>query len=66
MYYSFKKIKNNHFSRKTKEVEIEVSITNDGKNIILNGKGDLGHHLIEDSYILLKKVLEIEYHHSTN
>jgi imidazoleglycerol phosphate dehydratase HisB len=56
--FSCKKISDRSWRRKTNEVDITVVISEDGKNIILTGKGDLRHHLIEDSRILLQKIEE--------
>ena len=57
-YYSIKWLGDNIAMRKTKEVEIRVELSNDGKEINLCGTGDLAHHLVEDSGILLRKFAE--------
>lgn len=54
-YYGCKEIKEGIFERKTKEVKILLRINNN--QIFLSGEGDCRHHLLEDSAILIKKVL---------
>lgn len=44
------------FKRKTKEVVIRVVLYKNNR-ILLEGMGDCEHHLLEDSAILIKKVL---------
>lgn len=55
MYYGFRKEANGFYKRKTKEVYIEIELVDN--TIKVNGRGDLEHHLIEDTIILLKKIL---------
>jgi len=55
IYYSCKKIGKSKFRRKTKEVDIVVQY--DKNSVMLIGKGDCSHHLLEDSAILLKHIL---------
>ena len=56
-YYAIKEIKKNTFERKTKEVDITVNLFDDGKRVVVSGIGDNKHHLVEDTIILLKKIL---------
>lgn len=55
-YYACKKIGENLFRRKTNEVDIQCHISEDGKNIMINGSGDCLHHLVEDSAIFMNKI----------
>jgi hypothetical protein len=43
-------------TRKTREVEINATITDDGKGILVSGRGDCMHHLVEDTAILMRKM----------
>jgi len=58
-YYNFKKVKpdcpGEHYERKTKEVFVEVSV-NEGR-LNIQASGDLRHHILEDTIIVLKKIL---------
>lgn len=56
-YYSMKKISKSMFERNTKEVNIKVLLSNDEKSILVKGSGDCRHHVLEDTIILLKKLL---------
>lgn len=53
---SIKWLDNNTAIRRTKEVELKCEILDGGKRILLTGTGDLEHHLVEDAYILLRKM----------
>jgi imidazoleglycerol phosphate dehydratase HisB len=60
-YYGFKDLGNGRFRRKTKEVDITVTLNRTiiDRNIIkVEGVGDLSHHLVEDTAILLNKIAE--------
>lgn len=55
-YHSIKWLDENTATRCTKEVSLKCSITDNGTRIVISGTADLEHHLIEDSYIFLKKI----------
>jgi len=54
-YIDIKDMGDGRYTRRTKEVYIEARI--DDKHIYITGEGDFNHHLIEDTIILLKKIL---------
>lgn len=62
-FYGIKWLTENTATRKTREVEITAFIFDNGKQLLLNGSGDLEHHLIEDAAILLRKMAEVKYGH---
>jgi imidazoleglycerol phosphate dehydratase HisB len=63
-YCSCEKISLGKYHRKTKEVDITCEISEDGKSLVIYGRGDLRHHLVEDAAILAKLVAEKECGHS--
>jgi hypothetical protein len=62
-YHAIKWVDENTATRYTKEVNLKCSILDNGKRIILEGVGDLQHHLIEDSAILMNKIMEVKCGH---
>jgi hypothetical protein len=71
-YYSIKWLDNNTAKRHSREVDIICTINKGGVfikdgepvldvwTITLSGTGDTEHHLVEDSAILLKKIVEVK------
>lgn len=57
-YYGCKLTGEGRWGRKTKEVEITVILR--GGKILIYGEGDLRHHLLEDTIILLQKIVNNE------
>ena len=62
MYYSYKWLRKNTLCRRTREVNITLQISGDGKEITIRGVGDCEHHLIEDLAIVVNKLAEERVH----